>query len=364
MNPGSIGVAIILMCSIVGLIISGWIWLCFCSHAFLVVLTESSVGSYEVSWPDESFSDWMWKPFYCVGLLLFWMTAGSLIFVPLALVNIWLGVVVAALFVWFAYPIGLLCVMDARSSLAVFYMPLMLRLPSQWQALLFVNVITLVPMAGAIALAVLTVQYAIYWAIPAAVVFPLALLFYTRCWGRLAWLVLNVKRRKRREKAPAEAKYVTCHDPWALPREEPIPEVDVEIEEEPPPPVRDEWGEALNPTPYSVAAGAEAEAAGAVETGVVASDAPAANPQVFNHEQYYAEYRKREEERRARAEGRKPGQPRRRKATFASAFGADLWPFFGQDRTLRAFLGIGLMTFFVLVFLRIVLVIFQGLIGA
>ena len=95
MNPGTIGVAIILMCSILGLILSGWIWLCFCSHSFLVVLTESSVGSYEVSWPDEAFRDWMWKPFYCVGLLLFWMTASSVIFVPLALLNIWLGGVVA-----------------------------------------------------------------------------------------------------------------------------------------------------------------------------------------------------------------------------------------------------------------------------
>ena len=86
------------------------------------------------------------------------------------------------------------------------------------------------------------------------------------------------KRRKQHEMAPAEAKYVTSHDPWALPREEPVPELDVEVEELPPP-VTDEWDEWATPTPYSVSAGAEGEAAAPKEEGAVASGAPAANPQ-------------------------------------------------------------------------------------
>jgi hypothetical protein len=192
------------------------------------------------------------------------------------------------------------------------------------------------------------------------VLLPPALLFYGRCWGRLAWLVLNVKRRKRGETPPPEAKHVKVHDPWALPREDPIPEVDVEVEPDPVPAVRDEWDEWRNPSPYSVAAGTEGEVAAQADPS---PSKATANPQIFNHEQYYAEYRKREEERRARAEGRKPGQPHRRRATFGNAFGADLLPFFIQDRTIRAVFGVAILTLIVLVLMRVVLVTFRALLA-
>src|SRR5205807_2337274 len=109
--------AIFLMSAMAGLAIIGPLWLGLGSHCFLVVLTESTIGDREVRWPDDSIIDWWWKALYCVGLLSLWAAAGSVLLVPLVLWNPWVGGAVAALFLWFAYPIGLMCVMDARSAL-------------------------------------------------------------------------------------------------------------------------------------------------------------------------------------------------------------------------------------------------------
>jgi hypothetical protein len=355
---GNAGPAILLVCALAGLAISGLTWITYVSHCFLVVVTESSVGDYEVRWPDESIGEMLWKPIYCLGLLVFWLTISMVFILPLFLLEPWVGGIVGGLFLWFIYPLSLLCVMDARSSVAILYMPLVLRLPRQLFAIVFVGFVTLPLMAGAAGVCWLAATRAIYWGFIAVLLVPLAVFFFSRCWGRFAWLVLNVKQRKRAvsgEVVPPEAAQAKVYDPWALPRPEPIPEMEVDVEEEPPPPAPawddDEW---RNPTPYQVAPSSpEPEKAGATATGAAAStESP-----VFNHEKYYAEYRKREEERKARAEGRKPGQPRYRKATFGNAFGADLLPFLLQRPTIRAALTLGLSTLATLFFLRIVIVL-------
>src|SRR5205085_2125562 len=80
-----------------------------------------------------------------------------------------------------------------------------------------------------------------------------------------------------------------------------------------------------------------------------------AEPQLFSYEQYYAEYRRKEAERKARGEGREPGRPRRRRATFRNAFGRDFLPFLIHWRTLRAGVSLATATLFFLLFLRLAL---------
>jgi hypothetical protein len=339
------GKAIILMSAIAGVAIVAPFWLMYAAHCFLVVLVDSSTGSADVRWPDEGISDWWWKPLFCGGMLIFWLSVSSVFLGPLALINPWLYAAAACVFLWFAYPVGLMCVMEARSSLAVIHMPLMVRLLGFLPSVLLVGFVSL-PLGLAVATLIAVVfVYGAFWAVAAAVVLPPALLLYARCWGRLAWMVLNVKRRRTSEKPPPEAAHTTVLDPWALPPEEPIPEVEVELDEPEPlaPAAPDPWEDeewAKNPAPYELPP---------------VEQRPADAPPLFSYAEYEKDYRKREEARRARAEGRKPGESRRRrKATLRNAFGADFWPFLVQDRTLRSSLGLGVLTLTLLALLQTV----------
>ncbi len=224
-----------------------------------------------------------------------------------------------------------------------------MRLIQHPVAIIFTGLLTL-PLAALVGGSVIaTLLHSTVWAVAAALVLPIALLLYARCWGRFAWLVLNARagRRSPEKAPPPEAERTAVLDPWALPPPEEIPEMDVEVDEpEPPPPPADEDEEwAKNPAPYAVPG----------------ADDHAAPPTPFSHEEYYDEYRKREEERKARAEGRKPGvKRRRRRATFANAFGADFWPFLVEQRTLRAGLGLGVLTLAFLVLVRIAVLMMPG----
>jgi hypothetical protein len=337
---------IIFVSAVTGLAIVAPLWLTYSSNCFLTVLTESTVGDREVRWADDNVLDMWWQPLYCLGMLVFWASVGSLFLAPLWLANPWVTIIGGGLFLWYAYPIGLLCVMDSRNSIALIYMPLLARLVRHLSSVLLVGLATL-PLGAAVAgLLTLVMLHSTAWAVPAAMLLPLGLFLYARAWGRLAWMVLNVKRRRQREKAPLpKGARVTVLDPWALPPEEPIPEMNVEVEEPDPAASSaaedDEW--AANPKPYQVPAAPDADA-----------------PLPFSNEEYYKQYRKREEERKARAEGRKPGQKRRRRATLGSAFGAEFWPFLGELRTLRSAATVAALTLGLLVLLRIAVLMVPG----
>jgi hypothetical protein len=339
--------AIIFMSTLTGIAIAGPLFLAYASHALLVVVTESTVGDPEVRWPEETVADWWWQPIYCVGMLTFWLTGGLVIVGPLALVSPWAFGIVGALFIWYAYPLGMLCVMDAQNSLAVVHLPLILRILRHPMALLVVGVATMPLGAAVVGLLSLTILHSTIWVIPLAFVMPIAVLLYARSWGRLAWMVLNVKRQTPRaddEKPPPEAAHASVLDPWALPAREEPPEMEVEVEEPPPEPDGDdEW--AANPRAYNVPV----------------HNAAGAEPAPFSHEQYYAGYRKREEARKARAEGRTPGEKkRRRRATLRNAFGPDFWAFLGDHRTLRVGVGIGLLTLVLLTLVRVAILMLPG----
>jgi hypothetical protein len=336
--------------ALAGLGITGLIWVTYVSHCFLTVLTESSIGDAEVRWSDESILDWWWKPLYCLVMLTFWLSVTGVFMGALVLVSPWAFAVAVGVTIWYAFPVGLLCVMDARSSVAVVHIPLLVRLASHLPTVLLVGLITLLPASVAAGLFAGVLLHSIFWALPAALVLPPVLFFYSRCWGRLAWMLLNIKARVRGsavEVAPPEAAQAKIHDPWSLPAAEPIPEFDVALDEPEPPDVEADTEWAKKPAPYLVSPTALRSASAAAEQG----DSEGGQ---FEHAKYYAEYRKRDELRRARAEGLKPGErKRRRRASFRNAFGKDLLPFLIQRRTIRAGLGLAAATFFFLVLLRI-----------
>src|SRR5205085_1467681 len=137
------GQAIIFVSVLAALAIIAPLWLCYASHCFLVVIAESSIGDPEVRWPDETVADWWWKPVYCLFLLSAWASAGGLILSPLLLVSPWLFAAGGVLYLWYAFPVGLLCVMDARNSLALLHLPLIMRLVRYSGSVLLVGLLTL-----------------------------------------------------------------------------------------------------------------------------------------------------------------------------------------------------------------------------
>ena len=196
---GSMGQAMIFMCTLAALGIFVPLWLCYASHCFLTVLSESSVGDPEVRWPDEIVTDWFSKALYCFGMLVFWATAVGMVLAPLYVVNPWVFAGAAAVVVWFAYPIGVLCGMAAHSTFAIVHLPLLAQLGRRAGAVLFVGLATLPLGAGVAAVLAAVLLNSGWWIILAAVALPVAVLLYGRSWGRLAWMVLNVKPRRRPE---------------------------------------------------------------------------------------------------------------------------------------------------------------------
>ena len=184
------------MSTLTALAIAGPLWLGYVSHALLVIITESSLGDPEVRWPDESVMDWWWKPLYCVGMLSFWLTGGAAFLGWLVLVSPWAFGIVAGVFVWYAYPIGMLCVMDAQNSMAVVYLPLIVRLLRRPGTVLLVGLATLPLGVGVAGLLFLAFRHSTIWVVALAFVVPVTVLLYAHSWGRLAWMVLNAKRRR------------------------------------------------------------------------------------------------------------------------------------------------------------------------
>src|ERR1700683_3567449 len=181
LESGTTGMTIWFVIALAGLGIFGLLWLLYVSHCFLTVLTESSIGDAEVRWPDETLLDWWWEPIFCLVLLSFWLPIAGLLMGPFVLVSPWAYAAAVGLVLGYIYPIGMLCVMEARSPVAVVHLPLFLRLFAHIPAVLLVGLATLLPAALVFGSLAGVLLWSVFWAIPAALLLPPALFFYARC---------------------------------------------------------------------------------------------------------------------------------------------------------------------------------------
>jgi hypothetical protein len=346
------GYTILFMSALLGMVILTAVWLLYACHCFLHVLTESSAGNDMIRWPGESFFEWWWKPVVCVGMLLFWAMVGGLTLAPFFVrgpigFGIFFGV-----FVWLAFPVGLFSALHAQNWFSIVHLPLLARLGRHFGAFLFVALLTLPLTALAVGALAGVVLQSFAWVLPTAFLIPVAVLFYARAWGRLAWLILNAA--ETRAKTPArlpKGVAVDVEDPWAPPKPPEVPEMDVEIDE---PPLVDEgepeWSS--RHTPYGIVPEEAARASPAPQAESRRRDEAAPfNEPMGPLSNYYAEQEKRDLERRARAEGvpvEELKNAKKRRPTFRRAFGAGLFLFLFYPYTLRAGLNLVILTLVVL----------------
>src|SRR5436305_2045747 len=72
-NVGAVGNALLFFFSAVGATVVGLWVLSYAAHSFLVVLEGTAAGEDEPRWPDEPMFDWVWKFWYLLWLLAFWL---------------------------------------------------------------------------------------------------------------------------------------------------------------------------------------------------------------------------------------------------------------------------------------------------
>jgi hypothetical protein len=375
------GGAIIFVVSLAGLAILSLLSVSYYCHCFLHVLTESSGGIDEIRWPDEVLGDWWWKPLYCLGLLSVCATTFG---VPLALFflsNPGGFLVAFPILLWLTYPVCVLGPLAAHNFFMVLYPPFLGQLARHPRALLTVVLVTLpLPIAAVATLrAVFHDRFA--WVLAASIVLPAAVLFYARAWGRLAWLVLNERRRKPRSRGtPANSPSLGVSDPWSAPEPE-IPEMEVEVLPDEPPPtaiqevglwpqlpaettasdeVEDEWSP--HKKPYQLTDEDAARRAGRkrqrpqqpVEDGYgMTPDEP---PPLPTEAEKYQALNDKDVELKARAERKTVREYLRPpKPTYRRALGTALFGFLFYSPTLRAWLNLAALTLGELLFLYLAL---------
>src|SRR5262245_37354907 len=133
------GPAILFMLATVAATIVGLYLASYAAHCFLVVLEQTAAGNAEASWPDEMVIDWVWKPFYLVWLVSFWLAPVWLLAALFTPVPFWATLLAV---VWLLFPLSLLSSLGASSRWTVLYPTVLRRLAKNGGALLVVYLVT------------------------------------------------------------------------------------------------------------------------------------------------------------------------------------------------------------------------------
>jgi len=221
---GALGGLLIFFSSLIAVVIFGLLTLSYAAHGYLAIVEDTGAGSDDVRWPDESFTDFIWKPFY-----LAWVVAGPVVvswfgvmaIVP-QLLDGPLGMFVAvAAALWLLFPIFMLSSLSGRSGILVLHFALLARLIRHPGVLLLFYLLSGPVLAAGLAL----VYFGLFGSVlilPVAVPACVSLFFiHARLLGRLAWCIsqgaapkkATSKKRRKRVKTKTS-------DPWAVPDEE------------------------------------------------------------------------------------------------------------------------------------------------
>src|SRR5579884_2784664 len=120
--------AIIFVAALAGLAIVTPVFLCYLCHCLLHVLSDSSTGTDLVRWPDEIFTDWWWKPLYCLGVLAVCGSIGGAVLAPFFLESPDGFLIAFGVLLWLVYPLFLVSPLAAHNLLIILYPPLLAQL--------------------------------------------------------------------------------------------------------------------------------------------------------------------------------------------------------------------------------------------
>lgn len=217
------------VCLIVAATIAAFFVWAFACHCFMSVIEETAAGNRDVSYPDDPYSDWIWKGWYLAWLVAVWVAPALLLayIVSPAFAERWRGpayVLVAAGAFWLAFPLSLLSSLAAESRLTVLHGGVLARLvrrPGTWLAFLLLSALAVLPAAGAIAWEFFGNHLASLLVAPLVV--AASVFLYARLAGRLAQILQLVKLPKRHKKKlkrnARRTNAIQTTDPWHVPEE-------------------------------------------------------------------------------------------------------------------------------------------------
>ncbi|MSQ95040.1 MAG: hypothetical protein EXR98_10865 [Gemmataceae bacterium] len=231
---GEMGNAIMFVCSLVACGLCTVLYSLFLSHYFLVTIIDSSAGHPEVHFPRETFTDWWWKPLYCLWILIFWLITSSIFSIPLALAGPMYFVVGLAVILWFMYPLSVLSTLYTQNWFFLIHPTILWRMVKHGPALAYVFLVTFA--AGALCVGLVYGMFGNFWLmLPAALIIPGAFLFYARNWGRFAWVSLNFAPQRKKKPGEKVEPSAEVDDPRNWTADEP-PTLEVQEVDDPPPP--------------------------------------------------------------------------------------------------------------------------------
>jgi hypothetical protein len=257
---GAAGNAILFLFAFIGAVLVGLITLSYAAHSFLVVLECTAWGEDDVRWPDEPIVDWLWKLWYLLWLVAFWLVPLWFLIDGVVLPALGRHAVgfapVLVLALWLLFPVSIFSSLSGGSRWVVFRPAVLRRLAHHVAALLAVYVLGGGLVVGASVLFFRALLWNSWLLVPlAAMAGAAVLLIYARLCGRVAWLVIYRTSEKPAKRPKRKKKKAAGRTPPAEPG--PAPEAPPPAEAERPlsPPAldlaeeEDEWAPA---TPYAL----------------------------------------------------------------------------------------------------------------
>jgi hypothetical protein len=241
---GNFAESVIFICGMLAWLLLFASLLCYVSYCISVVVSDTSAGVDEVQWPGDAMIDWIGQALRLVVVLV-------VLLVPLGFYLRFFGgsldpsnpaggaIAVAAGWLWFSFPIGLLSSMAAGQPFVVVHPTVLWRLLR-----IFPSVILFYALSALCTFAIVytwceAVMGSDLLLIPVAgAITGIGVLIYARMIGRLGWMAERLQVKEKVQKLPPgklkpkERKKVKVTDPWAAP---PASKRRVEPEEEPRP---------------------------------------------------------------------------------------------------------------------------------
>lgn len=219
---GAAGPAIALVFSLAALAITGVVLATFLSHYFLVSFEDTAVGEDTVSWLGEPIFDIIWKPVYLLGMLLVPIAPVGVVLVALApaLAHDPRGLIVfVAIIVWLIFPLLLLSSYFSGRWWSL-HGTVILGLARNLPAAATCFTLSGILLAVAACCAWFALRGDVVALLTAAVIAGAIPLWYGRLLGRLAWLLDNPLRARKRKKRTAARRDKAPRDVPALQNQE------------------------------------------------------------------------------------------------------------------------------------------------
>lgn len=201
----------------------------YTAYCILIVVSDTAAGSDEVRWPGDFFLDWISQS---VWLLIH----VAILFIPFGFIIRCLGdsfwsnypvfriFIMIVLWLWLAFPIGLLSSLSAKSPFVIVRPIIVYDLLCIFPSTALFYIVTAVGACGVVLLWYLSESYEWPFLIPvAAVASASGTLIYARLLGRMGQLIIRLRQPHPQQKRPLKKsksksrENIQITDPWQTP---------------------------------------------------------------------------------------------------------------------------------------------------